>query len=82
MQFDDGYVKLVKSSKLAKGKLQASPLFEPVTSSKQERRDRKRKINIAALFGKKTRTAIHEEKAGSETSMLSPNEEPENWTPT
>ncbi|KAL3281097.1 hypothetical protein HHI36_004321 [Cryptolaemus montrouzieri] len=51
--FDDGYVKCVKWSRLVKSQqhLQSSPLFDPVKSTKQERRDKKRKINVAELFG-------------------------------
>lgn len=33
--------------------LHQAPLFEPATGSKQERRERKRKINVAELFHKK-----------------------------
>lgn len=32
---------------------QSSPLFEPAKTTKQERRDRKRKLNVAALFSKR-----------------------------
>lgn len=65
MLFDDGYVKTLKVSKLSKFKQEyltdvrkipvshAAPLFDPVVGSKQERRDRKRKINVAELFRRK-----------------------------
>ncbi|XP_044752827.1 PHD finger protein 20 isoform X2 [Coccinella septempunctata] len=51
--FDDGYVKSLKWSRIVKvnQQLQSSPLFDPIQSSKQERRDKKRKINVAELFG-------------------------------
>lgn len=63
--FDDGYVKILKHYKLNKYKQEsvleykklplphAAPLFDPVVGSKQERRDRKRKLNVAELFSKK-----------------------------
>lgn len=63
--FDDGYVKILKYYKLSKYKQDcvpefkklplphAAPLFDPVVGSKQERRDRKRKLNVAELFSKK-----------------------------
>lgn len=52
--FDDGYVKSLKSSRIMKTVIQqsqSSPLFDPIQSTKQERRDKKRKINVAELFG-------------------------------
>ncbi|KAK9879641.1 hypothetical protein WA026_006706 [Henosepilachna vigintioctopunctata] len=50
--FDDGYVKTVKWNRLVKtNHIQASPLFDPVQGTKQERREKKRKINVAELFG-------------------------------
>lgn len=63
--FDDGYVKNLKIGKLSKFKQEyltdlkkipashTAPLFEPVIGSKQDRRERKRKINVAELFSKK-----------------------------
>lgn len=63
--FDDGYIKVLKFHKLSRynedtvpdyKKLplpHAAPLFDPVVGSKQERRDRKRKINVAELFHRK-----------------------------
>lgn len=86
MQFDDGYVKVLRGTKLSKvqPKSQVAPLFDPVTGTKQDRRDRKRKINIAALFGKRPRhsTPHQEEKNNSsDASMLSPSEDIEPWFP-
>lgn len=63
--FDDGYVKILKLGKISKFKQEylsdlkkiptshAAPLFEPAIGSKQDRRERKRKINVAELFSKK-----------------------------
>ncbi|RZC39809.1 PHD finger protein 20, partial [Asbolus verrucosus] len=54
--FDDGFVKNLKAHRMCKSEgrpMQSSPLFDPIQSSKQERREKKRKINIAALFGKR-----------------------------
>lgn len=66
VQFEDGLIKTVKvakMSKISKAKpAQASPLFEPIKSSKQERRDKKRKLNVAALFGKRCRSSHTDEK--------------------
>lgn len=69
--FDDGFVKVVKSHKMMKIKPpQSSPLFEPAKTTKQERRDRKRKLNVAALFSKRpklnhTEDKKHKSSAGS-----------------
>lgn len=69
----------------ASGKaLQASPLFDPVSGTKQERRERKRKINVAALFGKRARTNSQEDTSGSRTgdsAVNSPLDEVECWIP-
>ena len=43
--------------------LQSAPLFDPIKSSKQDRRDKKRKLNVAALFKKRPRVENTEEKA-------------------
>lgn len=64
--FDDGFTKILKHCKLSKIKdpnniplppkapvPHAAPLFEPVVGSKEDRRERKRKINVAQLFGRK-----------------------------
>lgn len=71
-------------SKATGKSLQASPLFDPVRSTKQERRERKRKINVAALFGKRPRANSQEDVTGSrsvDSSVTSPYEETESWTP-
>lgn len=67
--FDDGFVKTLKSSRLTKSlgeplckPLQSSPLFDPIKSSKQDRRDKKRKINVAALFRKRPKLEQTEDK--------------------
>ncbi|XP_044268334.1 PHD finger protein 20 isoform X2 [Tribolium madens] len=63
--FDDGFVKNLKAHLICKTEgrpTQSSPLFDPIQSSKQERREKKRKINIAALFGKRPRLDITDEK--------------------
>ncbi|XP_030752279.1 PHD finger protein 20 isoform X2 [Sitophilus oryzae] len=77
--FDDGLVKTVKTQEMLKiGKTkpaQASPLFEPVKSTKQERRDKKRKLNVAALFGKRSRIQHTEEKTKSLAATLIPKAE-------
>lgn len=61
MLFDDGLVKVLKGHRLVKANavnMQSSPLFLPVRGTKQDRRDKKRKLNVAALFGnnKKVKT--------------------------
>lgn len=55
--FDDGYVKTLKLSRLEKitKQAQTSQLFDPVRGTKEERREKKRKLNVAALFGKRQR---------------------------
>ncbi|CAH0557104.1 unnamed protein product [Brassicogethes aeneus] len=56
--FDDGFVKTVKGHRMSKSQgkqMQTSPLFDPIKSTKQERRDKKRRINVAALFCKRSR---------------------------
>lgn len=58
--FDDGFVKIQKARRMVKVKdgkqLGQSPLFDPVKGTKQERRDKKRKLNVAQLFGKQPRS--------------------------
>ncbi|GLV39021.1 MBD-R2 [Carabus blaptoides fortunei] len=67
--FDDGFVKILKHHKLAKIKstdkthIHIAPLFDPVIGSKEDRRERKRKINVAELFG------IHKKKHKEESSF-------------
>nr|CAH7745712.1 unnamed protein product [Callosobruchus chinensis] len=56
--FDDGFVKTLKGHRMSKSgskPLQASPLFEPIKSSKQDRREKKKKLNVASLFKKRHR---------------------------
>lgn len=54
---------MVKSHKMMKIKApQSSPLFEPAKTTKQERRDRKRKLNVAALFSKRPKLNHMEDK--------------------
>ncbi|CAH1985147.1 unnamed protein product [Acanthoscelides obtectus] len=56
--FDDGFVKTLKGHRMSKSgakPLQASPLFEPIQSSKQDRREKKKKLNVATLFKKRQR---------------------------
>lgn len=54
-----------------------SPLFAPIKSSKQDRREKKRKIIVSQLFKKKPRTSHTDEKSkktiGSESPASSPN---------
>lgn len=69
----------------AQGKiLQSSPLFDPIKSSKQDRRDKKRKLNVAALFRKRPKMDTTDDKvkksAASETSASTSNVDI-NWTP-
>lgn len=85
-------MKVLNGCKLSK--LQANQLFDPVVGTKQDRREKKRKINIAALFGKKPRhsmpnvsTSREEEKLLNLTTdgnLLSPTDEMESphWMPT
>lgn len=96
--FDDGYVKILKAHRMVKlnaKNMQSSPLFDPIRSTKQERRDKKRKLNVAALFGKRSRVEAGEDKgqgspqrneqypAATTAAALysSPTEELEYWTP-
>lgn len=80
--FDDGFIKTVKNHKMSKMSVakpaQSSPLFEPIKSSKQERRDKKRKLNVAALFSKRPRMVNPEEKKnkGSPVPVTQNAEEP------
>ncbi|XP_066156675.1 PHD finger protein 20-like protein 1 [Euwallacea fornicatus] len=64
--FDDGFTKVLKSRKMSKLNTakppQSSPLFEPVKTTKQERRDKKRKLNVAALFSKRARLTSEEKR--------------------
>ncbi|CAH1176132.1 unnamed protein product [Phaedon cochleariae] len=56
--FDDGFVKTLKAHRISKSQgkvLQSSPLFDPVKGSKQDRREKKRKINVSALFRKRVK---------------------------
>lgn len=56
MLFDDGLVKVLKGHRMLKANavsMQSSPLFLPASGTKQERRDKKRKLNVTALFNKK-----------------------------
>ncbi|XP_076271046.1 PHD finger protein MBD-R2 [Rhynchophorus ferrugineus] len=79
VRFQDGLnqtIKVDKISKISKTKpAQASPLFEPIKSSKQERRDKKRKLNVAELFGKRCRSSHTEEKKMKTPSTSQPTEE-------
>ncbi|XP_072377745.1 uncharacterized protein [Diabrotica undecimpunctata] len=63
--FDDGFPKVLKAHRMAKAlgrHLQSSPLFEPITTTKQDRRTKKRKLNVAALFKKRRRIVNSEDK--------------------
>lgn len=64
VEFDDGYRKIVRTRRMSKPQLtpssvetHSSSLFDPVKGSKQDRRDKKRKINVTELFGKRPRVA-------------------------
>lgn len=71
--------------------MQSSPLFDPIRSTKQERRDKKRKLNVAALFGKRSRVETGEDKRQGSPQRVeqqysaalyaSPQEELQRWTP-
>ncbi|KAL1491319.1 hypothetical protein ABEB36_011932 [Hypothenemus hampei] len=77
--FDDGFTKTIKRHKLSKMSTtkppQSSPLFEPVKSTKQERRDKKRKLNVADLFPKRPRLITSEDKRGKSSPKPSHLEE-------
>lgn len=94
--FDDSFVKVVKSHKMSKMNVakpaQSSPLFEPVRSTKQERREKKRKLNVAALFRKRARVSVDDKKnkasptptvpSGDDVILsLAPQEETKNTLP-
>lgn len=68
MLFDDGFVKVLKAHRISK----SSPLFDPIKSSKQDRREKKRKINVAQLFKKKPRTTHSEDKPKKSIGNSSP----------
>ncbi|XP_972506.2 PHD finger protein 20 isoform X1 [Tribolium castaneum] len=73
--FDDGFVKNLKAHLICKTEgrpMQSSPLFDPIQSSKQERREKKRKINIAALFGKRPRFDDEKPKTPSHSHISQP----------
>lgn len=73
MLFDDGFVKVLKGHRISK----SSPLFDPIKSSKQDRREKKRKINVAQLFKKKPRTTNSEEKPRITHSEEKPKKSPD-----
>ncbi|XP_065163265.1 PHD finger protein 20 [Atheta coriaria] len=52
VKFDDGYVQKLRANRMTK----SSSLFLPIKSSKQERRNKKRKLNVQALFNKRIKT--------------------------
>ncbi|KAJ3655052.1 hypothetical protein Zmor_014196 [Zophobas morio] len=92
--FDDGFVKNLKAHRMCKAEgrpMQSSPLFDPIQSTKQERREKKRKINIAALFGKRQRLDNPDEKPKAQSSsthhqpppvaIVNTNEVFEPWVP-
>ncbi|KAG5898747.1 hypothetical protein JTB14_020941 [Gonioctena quinquepunctata] len=77
--FDDGFVKTLKAHRMSKSQgkpLQQSPLFDPIKSSKQDRRDKKRKLNVAALFRKRARTDNKEDKQAKMSQPSIPQESP------
>lgn len=61
-------MKVLKAHRISK----SSPLFDPIKSSKQDRREKKRKINVAQLFKKKPRTTHSEDKAKKSLGSNSP----------
>ncbi|KAF5288026.1 hypothetical protein FQA39_LY15555 [Lamprigera yunnana] len=66
--FTDGFVKVLKGHRIAKthGKvLGSTPLFDPVSGTKQDRRDKKRKINVAELFRKRFKSDLDDSPASS-----------------
>nr|XP_023017755.1 PHD finger protein 20 [Leptinotarsa decemlineata] len=72
--FDDGFVKTIKAHRMSKAQgkqLQACPLFDPIKSSKQDRRDKKRKLNVAALFKKRARIDKEDKPMKSSQSSIS-----------
>lgn len=87
--FDDGFVKNLKAHRIFKSEgrpIQSSPLFDPIQSTKQERREKKRKINIAQLFGKRPRlehTEIEKPKIQNTTQIhtVTSDEVFEPWVP-
>lgn len=93
MLFDDGLVKVLKGHRMLKANpnsMQSSPLFMPASGTKQDRRDKKRKLNVAALFSKrlkmgspseKKRTSPHRRSGHSSSASNSPVPEDEQWLP-
>ncbi|KAJ8916175.1 hypothetical protein NQ315_016314 [Exocentrus adspersus] len=75
--FDDGFVKTLKAHRMSKahGRMQSSPLFDPIKSSKQDRRDKKRKLNVAALFRKRPKLENAEQKIKKSPASPAPVEE-------
>ncbi|CAG9859535.1 unnamed protein product [Phyllotreta striolata] len=61
--FDDGFVKTLKGSKINKSDGKSSSLFDPIKSTKQDRRDKKRKLNVAALFRKRPKLDLVDDKS-------------------
>lgn len=90
MLFDDGFVKALKGHRMLKAnpdKMQSSPLFQPAVGTKQDRRDKKRKLNVAALFSKRMKMNSPTEKKTISPPRKAPEanspvpEDPDNWLP-
>ncbi|KAK4880115.1 hypothetical protein RN001_008261 [Aquatica leii] len=71
--FSDGFIKVLKGHRMAKthGKIGSAPLFDPVSGSKQDRREKKRKLNVAQLFRKRMKIESADDSPTLSTSNLS-----------
>lgn len=93
MLFDDGFVKILKGHRMVKANpdsMQSSPLFQPATGTKQDRRDKKRKLNVAALFTKRMKMGSPADRKPASPPCKTPDlpnssspvpEDPDKWLP-
>lgn len=82
--FVDGFVKILKGHRIMKthGKVGEAPLFDPASGSKQDRRNKKRKLNVAQLFRKRLKTGTSECLSPPSVNMdVSSGDELEAWVP-
>ncbi|KAK5646830.1 hypothetical protein RI129_005294 [Pyrocoelia pectoralis] len=90
VRFVDGFMKILKGHRIMKthGKIGCAPLFDPASGTKQDRRNKKRKLNVAQLFRKRLRADTSECLSPSPPSINmdvgssnNSGEETEGWMP-
>ncbi|KAF5307777.1 hypothetical protein FQR65_LT06648 [Abscondita terminalis] len=83
--FNDGFIKILKGHRISKahGRVGSAPLFDPVTGSKQDRREKKRKLNVAQLFRKRMKMENVEDSPSPSLNEFnsSGNEDVDGWMP-